>query len=322
MSATDSVYLTLQEARTMIDRGLDKARQLRQAGAIVVVDAGGTVVSLSRMDDGPVASINVSRAKAYLAAVQGRPTAAFAANAHERPEIFSAFQAILPREPFPGAGGMPVLKGGRVVGGIATGGGIGPYTAIPGVAPDALLVDGKPANAEDLVICAALDIPYQSQHGERPLLDSRGRADDPVGTVPLGLAAAREYADRAIQYAVEHDMPIGVAVVDELGRLLQADRMDDSALLSGEMAEAKAMSALKFRRPTSALAEEFRSNSARLRAIEKIGRFTILALGGGIPITHDGRIVGALGVSGSGATASPEHGTGGRDAEVAAAALA
>ena len=90
------------------------AQRLRDR-AIVVVDAGGNVVSIVRMDDGPVASIAVSRAKAYLAAVQGRPTAAFAANAHERPEIFSAFQAILPRQPFPGAGGMPILKNGRVV---------------------------------------------------------------------------------------------------------------------------------------------------------------------------------------------------------------
>jgi len=76
----------------MIDRGVSTARPLRQAGVTVVVDAGGTMVSISRMDDSPVASIHVSRAKAYLAAVQGRPTAALAANARERPEIFSAFR--------------------------------------------------------------------------------------------------------------------------------------------------------------------------------------------------------------------------------------
>src|SRR6266508_1263392 len=120
MVATDTVYLTLQEARGMIARGLEKAQQLNQAGAIVVLDAAGTVISLSRMDDSPIASLYVSRAKAYAAAVQGRPTAIFAANAKERPEIFSAFQHILPRQPFPGPGGMPIVKDGRVVGGIAT----------------------------------------------------------------------------------------------------------------------------------------------------------------------------------------------------------
>jgi uncharacterized protein GlcG (DUF336 family) len=68
MISTESVYLTLDEARAMIERGVAKARELGQAGAIAVVDAGGNVVSISRMDDGPVASIAVSTAKAYLAA--------------------------------------------------------------------------------------------------------------------------------------------------------------------------------------------------------------------------------------------------------------
>lgn len=315
MAAVATVYLTLDEARGMIARGVRTARQLRQTGAIVVVDAGGNVVSISRMDDSPVASIHVSRAKAYLAAVQGRPTAALAANARERPEIFSAFQSILPRQPFPGPGGMPIMKNGRVVGGIATGGGIGPYTEIPGVAPDLLMRDGAPANAEDLVICAALEIPYVSQHGDRSLRDPR--SDAAVGELPLTLAEALRYADRAIAYAASIDAPIGVAIVDQVGRLIQVDRMDESALVSGEMAEAKAMTALKFRRDTSTLAEEFRGNSARLRAIEKLARFTILALGGGLPIHQEGRLVGAIGISGSGAT------TGGpRDPDIARAALA
>src|SRR5437660_109228 len=60
--------------RALIAPGLERVRELRQAGAIVVVDAGGRVVAISRMDDSPVASVYVSLAKAYLAAVQGRPT--------------------------------------------------------------------------------------------------------------------------------------------------------------------------------------------------------------------------------------------------------
>src|SRR5713226_4403913 len=66
-TTTKTVYLTLDEARAMVDRAVEKARELRQAGAIVIVDAGGNVVSISRMDDSPVSSIQVSRAKAYVA---------------------------------------------------------------------------------------------------------------------------------------------------------------------------------------------------------------------------------------------------------------
>jgi uncharacterized protein GlcG (DUF336 family) len=314
---TDSVFLTLAEARAMIARGVEKATELRQRGAIVVVDAGGNVVSTARMDDAPVASIAVSRAKAYAAAVQGRPTAAFATNARERPEIFAAFQTILPKRLFPGPGGMPIVKNGRVVGGIATGGGIGPYTLIPGVDPAQLMVDGVQANAEDLVICAALGIPYASQHGERALADSRSLGVDPTDPLPLGLAQAWRYADRVMEEAVKAKVQVGVAVVDQMGRVIQSDRMDGSALVSAEMAEAKALSAAKFQRPTAALTEEFKSHSARMRAIERLGSFTILAMGGGVPIVKDGVMVGAIGVSGSGA-----QGKAGGDEPLALAAIA
>lgn len=315
MQTTDSVYLTLAEARAMIARGVAVAKDLHLAGAIVVVDAGGNVVSASRMDDSPMAAMAVSRAKAYLAAVQGRPTAAFAGNVRERPEIFSAYQAIMRRQPFPGPGGMPIMKHGRCVGGIATGAGIGPFTEIPGVDPSKLMADGRPANAEDLVISAALGVSYTNQHGDRALR-APGDGTLPAGPLPLGLDDALACADRAITKAREVGTRIGVAVVDELGRLIHTDRMDGAPLVSCEMAEAKALSAAKFQRPTSALADEFRSRSARMRAIERLGGFTILALGGGVPIMQDGHMIGAIGVSGSGA-----FGAAGGDEPIALAAI-
>jgi glc operon protein GlcG len=322
-TTTKSVYLTLQEARAMLDRGVAKARELRQAGAIVVVDAGGNTVSISRMDDSPVSSIQVSRAKAYVAAVQGRPTAAMATTARDRPEIFSAFQHILPKQPFPGPGGVPIFKEGRVVGGIATGGGIGPFTEIPGVDQEQLMVDGVLANAEDLVICTALGIPYQSQHGDHPLREAYSRSGSPSDPVPLSLGEAKRYTERVVEEAEARGVGVGVAVVDEMGRLIQLDRMDESPLISAEMAEAKAMTALKFRRATSTLTEEFRSHSARIEAIEKIAGFTILAMGGGLPIMKDGRLVGALGVSGSGGSGGRERLTNPvNDEEIATAVLA
>jgi uncharacterized protein GlcG (DUF336 family) len=302
----------------MIGRGVAKAAELRQAGAIVVTDAAGGVVSLSRMDDGPVASVAVSRAKASLAAIQGRPTANFAANAHERPEIFAAFQAILRYQPFPGPGGMPIVKNGRCVGGIATGGGIGPFTEIAGVDPTLLRIDGKPANAEDLVISTALGVPYVNQHGDRALR-APGDGSRPSTPLAFGLADALTVADLVIAKAKERDVSVGVAVLDELGRMIQNDRMDGAPLVSCEMAEAKAMTAAKFQRATSSLTEEFRSHSARMEAIEKIAGFTILAMGGGVPIMRDGRMVGALGVSGSGAFR--DSGMGSADEVLALAAL-
>jgi uncharacterized protein GlcG (DUF336 family) len=156
--------LTLAEARAMIDRALEKARELRQAGTITVVDGGGNLVSVSRTEGSPPAAVQISRAKAYLAAIMQAPTAGFSTRMDQHPVRYAAYQAMLPDKTFPGPGGMPVRKDERAVGGIATAAGISPVTEIPGVDPGQLMVDGVRANAEDLVISYALQIPYENQH--------------------------------------------------------------------------------------------------------------------------------------------------------------
>jgi len=130
----------------------------------VVVDEGGNIISISRMEHAPPAGIGVSRAKAYLAAVTQVPTAGFSTRMDAHPTRFAAYQEILSEKPFPGPGGMPIKKNGRVVGGLSTGPGIGPVTRVEGVDPGKLKVDGQQANAEDLIICYALQVPYKNQH--------------------------------------------------------------------------------------------------------------------------------------------------------------
>lgn len=312
-----SLSQTLDEARVLIARGLEKAADLHLVGAIAVVDAGGNVVSTSRMDGGSAASVYVARAKAATAAVLGRPTAMLTGGAADSAELAAELGALLPRKLFSESGGMPIWQDGRLVGGIGAGGGIGPYTEIPGVGPEQLMVNGMQVNAEDLVICTALGVPYESQHGDRPLRLDNWPSGSEVA-VAVSLAEAVRCADRAIAAAGEAGVRIGVAVVDEVGRLIQADRMDGSPLISAELAEAKALTALKFQRATSGLAEEFQARSGRLRAIERIIGTTILAVGGGVPIIRKGRLVGGIGVSGSGAV--PGSGAGRRDEDLARAA--
>lgn len=59
---------------------------------------------------------------------------------------------------------MPIVKDGRVVGGMSTGPGIRPWTQVPGLDPAKLTVNGELANVEDLIIAYALDVPYENQH--------------------------------------------------------------------------------------------------------------------------------------------------------------
>lgn len=129
--------------------------------------------------------------------------------------------------------------------------------------------------------------------------------------MPMTLAEARGYADKAIAKAREMGVQISLAVVDEFGQLVQMDRMDGASLMSPDIAEAKAVTALNFRRPTSLVAQQV--NPDILRSIQASVHFNILAAAGGVPIYRNGDLAGAIGVSGA---------TGEQDEEVASAGAA
>jgi uncharacterized protein GlcG (DUF336 family) len=126
--------------------------------------------------------------------------------------------------------------------------------------------------------------------------------------MPMTLAEARDYADKAISKAREMGVQISLVVVDEFGQLVQMDRMDGASLMSPDIAEAKAVTALNFRRATSLVAQQI--NSDVLRTLQASVHFNILAAAGGVPIYRDGDLAGAIGVSGA---------TGEQDEEVASA---
>jgi uncharacterized protein GlcG (DUF336 family) len=115
----------------------------------------------------------------------------------------------------------------------------------------------------------------------------------------LTLVEARGYADAAIRAARDQGLRVSVAVVDEGGVLLQLDRMDGALLMGPDVATAKAVTALNFQRPTSAVAEIGRNNPTLLSSLQQATQFAVVAVGGGMPIVRDGVVVGAIGVSGA-----------------------
>jgi glc operon protein GlcG len=115
----------------------------------------------------------------------------------------------------------------------------------------------------------------------------------------LTLTEARQYADAVIQAAHTQNLRISVAVIDELGQLLQLDRMDGALLMGPDAALAKAQTAINFQRPSSAVAELARGNPDLVRSLQQAVKFPITAIGGGVPITRDGRVIGAIGVCGA-----------------------
>jgi glc operon protein GlcG len=112
----------------------------------------------------------------------------------------------------------------------------------------------------------------------------------------------------ANQHAAKHNWAVCIAVVDAGGHLLGFQRRDGCATASVAIAQAKAVSAAMRRRATK-LDEDLIANG-RIAALSMPG---VTFLEGGLPIIHQGDVIGAVGVSG---VKSSE------DAEIAAAGIA
>ncbi len=159
--------IPLDEARALIERAIDKAEHLGLRGSVAVAGGSGVLVSASRMDASGAGGMARARSKAWIAATQQVPSAE-----HLRrlttiaAPVAQGFVACSPEAAFPGAGGMPIGSGGRVIGGIAaSGAAVSPFYP-PGTDPMQMIADGKPANPEDLVVHYALGRPYAGQHGD------------------------------------------------------------------------------------------------------------------------------------------------------------
>ena len=157
--ATD---IPLADARALIARAIDKAAHVGVRGAFAVVGASGVLVSASRMDRGGAGGMARARSKAWISATQQIPSAEHHVRMATLPApIAAGFVACSPEANFPGAGGMPIFDKDPahrvVVGGFsASGATIGPFVDIPGIDRSMLIVDGKPANSEDLIVLWAL----------------------------------------------------------------------------------------------------------------------------------------------------------------------
>lgn len=115
----------------------------------------------------------------------------------------------------------------------------------------------------------------------------------------LTLDAARAVAGAAEAKARAEGWPCVIAVVDSDGLPIVLERMDDAAVPAGvELAPGKARTAALFRRPSAALEDAI--NGPRPAALSARG---FVLMRGGLPISVNGRIVGAIGVSAD----TPDH---------------
>jgi glc operon protein GlcG len=127
----------------------------------------------------------------------------------------------------------------------------------------------------------------------------------------LTLEAARAVVRAAEAKAKAEGWPCVISVVDSDGLPIILERMDDAAVPAGvELAPGKARTAALFRRPSGVFEDAI--NSGKRPAVTTARGFVMMR--GGVPITVDGQIVGAIGVSAD----VPEHDEVIEDAGIAA----
>jgi glc operon protein GlcG len=119
----------------------------------------------------------------------------------------------------------------------------------------------------------------------------------PPGTpngVPIALEAAKMAMAAAEAEAMKNNWGVAIAIVDSGGNLVMLQRLDNAQLSSVRIAEAKARTAVEFRRPTKVLEDALAGGGVGLRVLT----FGASLAEGGVPIVSGGRIVGGIGTSG------------------------
>jgi glc operon protein GlcG len=155
-------------------------------------------------------------------------------------------------------------------------------------------IDGRAASASDQGL----------SRGGRPM-----SALTPLYGEPISLADAIRVGAAAEAQAQRHGWPMVIAVVDSGGHLVLLHRLDQAQHGSVLVAPQKARTAVDFRRPTGAFEKALAEGGLHLRLL---GMSNLLPLEGGLPILRDGKVIGAIGVSGMQST---------QDAEVAEAGV-
>lgn len=113
----------------------------------------------------------------------------------------------------------------------------------------------------------------------------------------LTLADARTIITAAEAKASEVGQPMNIAVVDAGGNLISHARMDDAWLGGIDISINKAFTARAFDIETKDLGDSSQPNQ-QYYGIHASNNSRVVIFAGGIPLTRDGEVVGALGVSG------------------------
>ncbi len=133
--------------------------------------------------------------------------------------------------------------------------------------------------------------------------------------LPYGLSIpvddAKKAAAVALAEAKKNNWTVAVAVVDPSGNLVYYEKMDNTQLGSAKVSVDKARSAALYKRPTKALQDALAAGGEGLRILGLQGATPVE---GGFPLVIEGKIVGAIGVSGAASAQDAQCAKAGADA--------
>ncbi|MCI0454556.1 MAG: heme-binding protein [Candidatus Dadabacteria bacterium] len=119
----------------------------------------------------------------------------------------------------------------------------------------------------------------------------------------LTLDGAMKVISAAVDYAKKKNAPgAAIAVVDDGGNLIALERLDGTFAAGSNISIGKARTAALFKKPTKGFEDIIAKGRTSMVALQD---FTPLQ--GGVPITLDGEIVGAIGVSGAASAQQDEE---------------
>jgi glc operon protein GlcG len=113
---------------------------------------------------------------------------------------------------------------------------------------------------------------------------------------PITLDQAKRVMAAAELEAAKNSWQVAITIIDSGGNLVMFHKIDNAQLSAETASEGKARTSLEFKRPSKALDDAIANGGAGMRLL---ALKNITPLEGGILIVVDGKIIGAIGVSGA-----------------------
>jgi glc operon protein GlcG len=147
-----------------------------------------------------------------------------------------------------------------------------------------------------LALACALALSAASALAQAPAAPAAPSA----ATLPYGPPITLDQAKRAMAAAeleaAKNSWQVAITILDSGGNIIMFHRVDNAQLSATTVSEGKARTALEFKRPSKALDDAIAGGGAGMRLL---ALKNITPIEGGLPVIVDGKIIGAIGVSGA-----------------------